>query len=639
MFLRPAATPLAVLCASLLVPLAASAQPVRPGAKPNKAPPQAQTQAPAPAPAPAAAPGQAPAATATPRTDAEREALRREILQDVEGRFDTVKEEIRDEVRAAVTSANAAQSWEEEFRETRPELEFFEAHGYLRTRMELFDKFNLGQDPDRSIYPTDPIHPDANTQAFADLRLRFEPTLNVAEQVRIKAQVDILDNVVLGSTPDYGSRAGYSFLVEGQRPPQYAENSWTDSIAVKRAWAEVRTPFGELRFGRMGTHWGLGVLANDGNCLDCDHGDTVDRILFAAKIADHVIAPAIDFVSEGVTSGRPGDPIPTAQPIDLSQGDDARDYVLAIARKDDDEEMRKKRLAGQETFFNYGLYFIYRTQSWDAPGLNAISGYSAENPDATPSEVVASNQFVPRDAWAVIPDLWLRLVHKSYRAELEFVTVQGKIGNWSLDPTGPSGASVATQDLTLEQYGGVLQNELSLLDDDLAIGLELGYASGDPAHGFGNFPGRGTQENPAGSWEGPQFNCPGARCSDSKIQNFQFDRDYRVDMILFREILGGVTDATYVKPSLRYDVTEGLNLNLGIIYSQVNEGRTTPTGDKPLGVEIDAGVLYQSEDNFVAGLRYGVLFPMSGLDQVDTTGARLGSSTAQAIRGTFAVTY
>jgi uncharacterized protein (TIGR04551 family) len=614
MFLRSAATALAVLSASLLVPLAAAAQATtaRPPPKPGRTPPPAAV------------------------TDPEGEALRRQILEEVEGRFDTVKEEIRDEIRAAVTSANAAQAWEEEFAETRPELEFFEAHGYFRTRMELFDQFDLGHEAEGgpTIYPDDPIQPDRSTNAFADLRLRFEPTLNISEEVRIKAQIDLLDNVLLGSSPDYGSRAGYMFAVEGQRPPQYAENSWTDSIAVKRAWAEVRTPFGELRFGRMGTHWGLGMLANDGNCLDCDHGDTVDRILFATKIADHVIAPAIDFLSEGPTTAIPGDPIPTARPVDLTQLDDARDFVLAIARKDDDEDMRKKRLAGQETFINYGLYFIYRTQNWDAVNLNAIG---ADPEVALEEGGVTNTGFVPRDAWAVIPDLWFRLVHKSWRLELEFVTVQGEIGNWAQDPDD---AATATENLTLEQYGAVLQNEFQLLDGDLSLGLELGYASGDPAYGFGNFPGRRGEETTRGAWEGPQYACATARCSDNKIQNFRFDRDYRVDMILFREILGGVTDATYVKPTLRYDVTEGLNLNLGIVYSQANEARSTPSGEKPLGVEIDAGIMYRSDDNFVAGVRYGVLFPMGGLDQYDPITGDLGdASTAQAIRGIFAVTY
>ena len=47
-------------------------------------------------------------------------------------------------------------------------------------------------------------------------------------------------------------------------------------------------PVGQLRVGRMGTQWGLGLLANDGNGLEGDFGDarfgtTNDRILFATR--------------------------------------------------------------------------------------------------------------------------------------------------------------------------------------------------------------------------------------------------------------------------------------------------------------------------------------------------------------------
>ena len=34
------------------------------------------------------------------------------------------------------------------------------------------------------------------------------------------------------------------------------------NIAIKRAWAEVLTGVGQLKFGRMASHWGLGILAN-----------------------------------------------------------------------------------------------------------------------------------------------------------------------------------------------------------------------------------------------------------------------------------------------------------------------------------------------------------------------------------------
>ena len=38
---------------------------------------------------------------------------------------------------------------------------------------------------------------------------------------------------------------------------------------------------------------------------------------------------------------------------------------------------------------------------------------------------------------------------------------------------------------------------------------------------------------------------------DNRIDNFRFHSDYRVDRILFREIIGTVTDAMYAKPHAR----------------------------------------------------------------------------------------
>ena len=230
------------------------------------------------------------------------------------------------------------------------------------------------------------------------------------------------------------------------------------------------------------------------------------------------------------------------------------------------------------------------------------------------------------------------------------MTIQGEIGNRSVLPQPVALDPAQGQTLTIEQYGAVIQQELKLMEDRLSVGLELGYASGDSSPGFGNVPGRvdpNSEDTPfpqKGDWEGQQFNCTQAECADSTVNNFRFDRDYRVDMILWREIMGGVTDATYVKPSVRYDVTEGLNLNLAVIFSMVNDTGTTPTGERPLGVEIDTGVNYVSDDGFIAGVKYGVLFPLSGLgmpnDDPKPDEPDVWSPTiAQAVRGVFGVQY
>ncbi|MBI5544170.1 MAG: TIGR04551 family protein, partial [Deltaproteobacteria bacterium] len=151
-----------------------------------------------------------------------------------------------------------------------------------------------------------------------------------------------------------------------------------------------------------------------------------------------------------------------------------------------------------------------------------------------------------------------------------------------------------------------------------------------------------------GSIEGPQY-CLAADCSakDDSISNFRFNRDYRVDLILWRELFDGVTDAFYVKPGAKYEITEGLGLWANLVYSRAIFGESTPsshldggalTGDPNLGVEFDAGVKYESGDGFIAGINYGVLFPLAGLRN-NIVDPSLDAETAHTVRGFFVIKY
>src|SRR5262249_1120252 len=142
------------------------------------------------------------------------------------------------------------------------QLQFFELSGYMRFRTEFWHDFHLGfrdnglgtpfQVP-ADCYQTGVTGNNCDqTLSTANMRLRMEPTFNVSEQVRVKAQVDFLDNLVLGSTPEglVSGSAGVPGLmnpppapdnvpVSGfnrtQVPPQAGRNSLTDSVQVKRA--------------------------------------------------------------------------------------------------------------------------------------------------------------------------------------------------------------------------------------------------------------------------------------------------------------------------------------------------------------------------------------------------------------------
>jgi uncharacterized protein (TIGR04551 family) len=141
---------------------------------------------------------------------------------------------------------------------------------------------------------------------------------------------------------------------------------------------------------------------------------------------------------------------------------------------------------------------------------------------------------------------------------------------------------------------------------------------------------------PYGSVEGPQFgDFPRAGKTglyhDNEVSNFRFNPAYKVDLVFWREIMGQVTDAIYVKPHLNWDIVPGLSLDESVIYSQALDSLSTPSaqqagngtdadpyritnkGQSPLGIELDSTLRYTAGDGFVGWASWGVFQPLPGL--------------------------
>jgi len=563
--------------------------------------------------------------------------------------------DLREEMRAQLANQSVAQGWQDDWVPEKRKLETFVPDGYLRIRPELLYHMDLGRGPDPSgyeLFPRSPASPRDRTIAGVNMRFRFEPTFNISEEVRIRTQIDMLDNTMFGSTPDYGFSRGlatgyawdrdeFGIFSQSQVPQASGINALTDSIRVKRLWGEVSTPVGILRFGRMGSHWGLGMLHNDGTKLDDDLGDNVDRIMFVAEpVAGWYISPMIDFNIEGPQTTRD-----TGAPIDLSNSDDAHALIIAAARRDTDSQAKAKIEAGQ-TVFNFGVRFEHRWQKNDPQDYYG-------NPFLDESVNAPSGIYVQRFAKLFIPDVWLKVERKEFRVELEGAAILGDVFNRALSGADMSN-TLANQSLGIQQFGALLQLEYRLLDQALRIGVELGAASGDQAPGFGNRPRRNRSANPQlGDIDGRQYRCEASGgCSDSKIENFRFNRAYRTDMILYRELLGGITDSFYVKPNASYRIADGFNVFAALIYSRAFYAASTPSarivgaeivGDANLGIEINAGARYETEDGFFGELRWGILFPLEGLKN-NTAGTQFGGGmpvleSAQALRGSIGIRF
>jgi hypothetical protein len=471
----------------------------------------------------------------------------------------------------------------------------------------------------RGFYLT---HPDLDVttqpkvQRYFQHRLRLEPRIFVNEFVSVHAQADSVDDQVWGSNPGN---------VLAQSTADTSSN-----LIVKRVWGEVRTPVGLFRVGRQGSHWGKGVLSNDGNGFrnefgDAHYGDTYDRILFATKPlgADGPLTTAVVYdkiVETDLQFNQPADANrPPPDPLVMQKGD--VDEVGMV-------------LFWQQDVISGGVYGIYRWQNQ--------TGTSA---------------------W--IPDIYVKVETPRFHFDLEAV---GIFGNTERGVTGffapgniIDGREVTTIRLEQPELGiqmfGVASEVGYKPIDSLGLALEVGYASGDQ-------PGMGAFE-------------------DGVLNAFSFDPDYNVGLLMFEHANriytlnqlaasraqffdqpaaegvdrtvaqicaaacvndtlfatrseaiadfwettaaafipsnGAVKNALYMFPKVRFQPVETVNMTLAFLWARANEPIPSRVpGAEPsrnYGFEVDYAVNYNYTENFRLGLQAGWFRPGAIFDQ------------------------
>jgi len=595
------------------------------------------------APGPTAASGQTASSSAGETTQKppsasqiDPEEFRRQVMEEVRRELQKTKDEVKHQT-AWIEQDSAARVQDSEAVESlRQRVNLFQPHGYLRLRGEFFNNLDLGRGTDPSghtLFPGPYIGTGGNhSQSDANMRFRFEPTFEVSEDLSIYVQMDLLDNVLLGSNPKSDP------FLDPFTPLHVLETTRVaDVVKLKRVWGRVNTQLGELLFGRMGYHWGLGILHNDGNCLDCDYGDTYDRIAFAPRdIKGHTFTLMFDLLSKGPgTTGEFGE---LGRSVDLDTLDDGYRLGLSVTRLDSPEVVKRKLDAGQWVF-NYGLLLDYRTQGWDT-----VVTANLDNVTTLGQFTSLRSQVVKRDAKFYQPDVFLSLKRRKWRFDLEVASSIGNVGNRASRDVDIALNPQLTQPISFFQLGGALQTDVALLPADaLLVGVEAGAASGDKgAYGFGARPWRSgtgaTQQTPPGvqayqiagpgDIDGNHIDFSNPDRTHGRVNNFVFNRAFNVDMILFRNIVTAVTSAWYVKPSLRYRPTgrktgggddTGFEILASVMYAQAFYPENTPSlgpsspGSKGLGLELNLGITYDTSDRFHSGFAYGLLLPFDGL--------------------------
>jgi uncharacterized protein (TIGR04551 family) len=561
-------------------------------------------------------------------------------------------------------------------------MQIFEIDGYFRMRSDYLYNFNLGQgytlaaqptmtygsggmttivNPNASGLPPFPVPlgcpaPVVGSKpapcgikglGSANVRLRLEPTLNVTDHVRVHAQVDVLDNTIMGSTPDsliginrnaadgLPGAAPAPILYQTQDPPEVGQNGYVSSIRAKRAWGEVDSEFGSLRFGRMPWNFGRGIAYNDGSCPDCDLGTTVDRLMAVTQLYGHQFALAWDFGAQGLTSQQLniGFNNPGGYPIDLSQDDDVVQFMAAVTRIDSPVALRE-RIDRGDMAVNYGLQLVYRSQedtlNFPSNQTPTITSGPNQTPTSPTREQVAP-MLVPVGAHMVMPDIWFKLYFHALTVEFEGTAVFGKIDN-----PGPLSAT-PNSSLTLRQLGWVVASDLKLYRDAFFVGFETGGATGDQAENRSQYLNYryGFVQQPLG---------------DHAINDFKFSPEYHVDEIFFRHILGTVTNAIYFKPQIAYwfdlQQTRQLGMTGAVIYSMAQVPVSTPGNALSYGIEMNLGVNYRNTgDGFYAGVVWAVFWPFAALDRPadiwgpQPVGDAAGASAAQMLRAFLGIRF
>ncbi len=517
----------------------------------------------------------------------------------------------------------------------RKRWKLLELDGYFRLRTDWFKNFHEGFIDNAAVGGAPfPRALDCtsmgvgascdDTLSSTNLRLRLEPTINLSETTSIHVQADVLDNIVLGSTPtnevydgtydstDPLNNPPIGAFNNGQDPPTAGVNSDRNSIRIKRAWAEVAVPLGILKAGRQPNQWGMGMFANAGghdpingtDDYDADYGDTVDRVSFSAiipgtnlraMVASDWGATRLVSNQTSANKGREG------HPWDLDDGDDSNGWVFVLSRLDSPQEFKEEVDRG-DVAFNYGAYFEYKTQAFDLD----LSGFNVGG------TFDSSAGYKARDFKTYTPDLWAKLGIGKVLLEAELVGQLGKVGR--LDEYGfTSGADI-------RKYGGVGRFTYHGLDNKLQLGVEGGFATGDQYDNL--IPGN---INIAFA------NVLGDK-SDHKLSQFMFNRAFKVDMILWRHLVGAVTNAAYGKPFLGYHLTPSIAFKVSNITSFALKPVATPGNSSAYGTEFDSELYYKSGGIYL-GVSYGVLFPFAALNHPgpDDSGNGFGFSNDDTI--------
>jgi hypothetical protein len=431
----------------------------------------------------------------------------------------------------------------------------FDLEGYYRLRAHSFVK--LFADQDRHA-------------RFMTHRLRLRPVLDYKGLAKLVMQVDALDNVVWGDNESLASTA----LFAADPSNTNLTGRSAPSVRLSRIWMEAQIPVGSIRAGRMASHWGMGLLANDGNGFDDKFGEnyggnSFDRVLFATRPISVAQAIAGKADSEIPLYAAIGVDRLVEDPLIQFHGYKCESGLLEADEKydircDSDEDGRtdldhgytdESRTTDQrgadwwadssDDVWELIYVLIYRGE--DIKYLGGIG-------DLTAGAYVINRRQRETDSNVWIADVYLRAAVHNLYLEFEGLTIQGTTRAIALP--GSYDPSVADSDPLYKKaniwgYTG----RLGYIRPDWEVMLEHGYASGDNNVADMQFTGRPLH---------PDHNV-GLLLYDEVIARVTAELWSEDAEALWSQ--GGVYNSTYLYPTFRYSPLDNWDLLAGMVVA------------------------------------------------------------------------
>jgi len=522
----------------------------------------------------------------------------------------------------------------------------FEHHGLFRFRPEMLFGGDLG--PGASAVPeplglATGVDPDASALTWASMRLRYEPTMFIGAALEIHLGLDAFDNYVLGSHPAAAGRPDLvtDLLGDSQSPPSSGDVGWKDALIVREAWMRWNAfDTVDLRAGRMADHYGLGIYRNGGDCEDCDYGTIVDRVGVGFTVSGFRIEAAWEFTAVGATTDLAfaTDRAAGGQAKDLGQEDDVSTYVVKVGRfpvtlaelTARAELLDDKR----EWAVDWSIFSAFidqpRSSSEQIDEASVECAAQGELANGQPIQGYDCIRLFQRDAFFWRPGLWLKAegrpsFDESIRFELELAGVFGEV-------THPQRLLAGDDEISKTFQGLGLAVELEWHSGALGLGLGTGFATGDDGEHIGVLDGQDVVDP-----DDDAYATNDALRSNKNITSFFFNRDYHIDQILFRQVIGAVTNAAYFKPWVSAEVLRTddmmLTVRFDALYALAMRPSGTPGDGNSWGLELDAKVMLDLTSGFNASLAVGLLVPLDALDNATTGQAPDPAGAVRALLG------